>query len=121
MSARTPANSSGQQPDRANGTLMQWAVLAILTLLTVLLLLLSVIAFFLTRNWFTLTPVVGDIPLGFAWTWIIKRVFPLNERDHQRELERVKRLPTDRPSSFSINEVLHSLPTTPSTFKKRRD
>ena len=63
---------------------MKWFLLIILTCLSVLSLSLPIIAYQLTRNWLALTPGTGCIPLGFAWVWIIKREFPLNERDHQR-------------------------------------
>jgi len=70
---------------------MQWALLIIFMLLTILALILPLLAYCLTGNWLTLTSSASTIPLGYVWNWIVKRVFPLNEQDHERELARISR------------------------------
>jgi hypothetical protein len=69
---------------------LQWAMLLIISLITVLALALPVLAYYLTGNWIMLAPAASSLPLGYVWTWIAKRVFPLNEQDHQRALEQIK-------------------------------
>jgi hypothetical protein len=56
---------------------MQWAIVIIITALSMFSLVLSPIIYWLTHNWITLMPSATTLPLGFAWVWIIKRVFPL--------------------------------------------
>ena|SRR5450755_2419282 len=68
----------------------QWAIIFILALVTMLVLALPILAYHLTGNWLTFTPSLGSIPLGFAWTWIVRRVFPLNKIDHKRALAKIK-------------------------------
>jgi hypothetical protein len=70
---------------------MQWAILIIIAVLTVLTLILPVVAYVLTGNVVILTPAASALPLGFVWTWIARRVFPLNQQDHERELEKLKK------------------------------
>ena len=77
---------------------MQSAIIIIITMLSVLSFVLPFMAYCVTRNWVTLVSSVTTFPLGFIWTWIIKRVFPLNQQDHERELVKVMY------SNISINK-----------------
>jgi hypothetical protein len=45
--------------------------------------------YWLTGNWLILTSVASSVPLSFTWAWITKRVFPLNEKDHERALAKI--------------------------------
>ena len=68
---------------------MQWVIILVITVLSVLLLALSFITYWLMHNWIMLVPSATTIPLGFAWIWIIKRIFPFNKQDHEREFARI--------------------------------
>lgn len=68
---------------------MQWAIILIITALSMLSLALPFVTYWLTHNWVMLVSSATTIPLGFAWTWIIKRLFPLNQQDHEREFVRI--------------------------------
>jgi hypothetical protein len=70
---------------------MQWAILLIITALSLLSPALSFATYWFTHNWLALVPSASTIPLGSAWIWMIKRIFPLNQQDHERELARITR------------------------------
>jgi hypothetical protein len=69
---------------------MQWAIIAVVSILGILSVILPFITYWLTHNWITLaSSSVAALPMGFVWNWITKRVFPLNQQDHERELIRI--------------------------------
>jgi hypothetical protein len=78
--------SDGSHPSRA----IQWALLAVMTIITLITLIAPLVLALLKSQALLAIPSVGALPLGYIWVRLALFGFPVNERDHEYRMAKLR-------------------------------